>query len=93
MNTMAVLQSDDPCAFVLGRSLRVRWVDDSMGRGEVQHDRDFKRWEMPLMQWRRQEAITRQITKNVIAESRLGRTLRSPPAAQIRSMAADFDTG
>src|SRR5215471_3594069 len=38
---MAMLQSDDPCVSELGCALRVRWVDDSMRGGEVQHDRDF----------------------------------------------------
>src|SRR5262252_1810402 len=38
---MAMLQSDDPCVSVLGYALRVRWVDDSVRGGEVQHDRDF----------------------------------------------------
>jgi hypothetical protein len=93
MDMMAMLQSDDPCVSVLGCSLRVRWVDDSMRRSEVQHNRDFKRWEVPLMQWPGQEALTREVTKDVITEARFGRPLCSPPATEIRSMAADFDTG
>ena len=88
---MAMLQGDDPCVSVLGRSRRVRWVDDSMGRGEVQHDRDFKPWEAPLMQGTGQEALTREVTKDVIAEARFGRPPCSTPATEIRSMAADFD--
>jgi hypothetical protein len=38
---MVMLQSDDPCASVLGCALRVRWVDDSMRSSEVQDDRDL----------------------------------------------------
>jgi len=90
---MAMLQSDDPRVPVLGCSLRVRWVDDSMWRSEVQHDRDFKPWKVPLMQCPGQEALTREVTKDVIAEARCGRPLCSPPAAQIRSMAAGLNTG
>ena len=56
MDMMAMLQSDDPCVSVLGCSLPVRWVNDGMRRSEVQHDRDFKPWEVPLMQWLGQEA-------------------------------------
>ena len=93
MDIMAMLQSDDPCVSVLGCSLQVRWVDDSMRRSEVQHDRDFKRREMPLMQWLGQEALAREVTKDVITEARFGRALCSPPATEIRSMAADIDTG
>ncbi|MGB6882622.1 MAG: hypothetical protein WA621_07435 [Candidatus Acidiferrum sp.] len=89
---MAMLQRDDPCVFVLGYALRIRWVDDSMRSGEVQHDRDFTQWEVPLLQQPGQEALTREVTMDVIAESRFGRTLCSPPATEIRSMGADFDT-
>jgi hypothetical protein len=89
---MAMLRSDDPRVSVLGCSLRVR-VDDSMRRSEVQHDRDFKRWQVPLMQWPGQEALTREVTKDVITEARVGRALCSPPATEIRSMIGDFDTG
>jgi len=59
---------------------------------EVQHDRDFKRWEVPLMQWFGQQALTCEVTKDVITEARFGRPLCNPPAAEVRSMAADFDT-
>src|SRR5215475_9103050 len=38
---MAMLQSDYPCVSVLGCPLWVRWINDSMGSSEVQHDRDF----------------------------------------------------
>ncbi len=93
LDMMAMLQRDDPCVSVLGCPLRVRWVDDSMRRSEVQHDRDFKRWEVPLMQGPGQEALTRKVTKDVITEARLGRPLCSPPATEIRTMAADFDAG
>ena len=88
-----MLQSDDPCVSVLGCALRVRWVDDSMRSSEVQHDRDFTEWEMPLMQRTGQEALTREVTKDVIAEARFGRPLCSPPATEIRSVTGDFDTG
>jgi len=90
---MAMLQRDDPRFSVLGCSLRVRWVDDSMGSSEVQHDRDFKCWEMPLVQWPGQEALSREVTMDVITEARRGRPLCSPPATEIRSVAADLDPG
>ena len=93
-DVMAMLQSGDPCASVLGRSLRVRRVDDSMRRSsEVQHDRDFQRRQVPLMQRPGQEALAREVTQDVIAEARCGRPLRSAPAAEIGCMAADLDTG
>jgi hypothetical protein len=90
---MAMLQSYDPCVSVLGCALPLRWVDASMRSSEVQHDRDFTWWQVPLMQWPRQEALTREVTKDVVAEARLGRPLCSQPATEIRSVAADFDTG
>lgn len=40
-----------------------------------------------------QEALTREVTKDVIAESRFGRPLYSLPAAEIGSVTGDFDTG
>jgi hypothetical protein len=40
-----------------------------------------------------QEALAREVTKDVIAEARLGRPLCSPPAAEIRSVIGEFDTG
>ena len=89
---MTMLQRDDPCVSVLASTLRVRWIDDSMRRGEVQDERDFKRWEVPLMQWPGQEALTREVTKDVITEARSGRPPCSPPATEITSMGADFDT-
>ena len=45
------------------------------------------------MQRTGQEALTREITKNVISEARFGRLLCSTPAAQIRPVSGDFDTG
>ena len=39
-----------------------------------------------------QEALTREVTKDVIAEARFGRPLCSPPATEIRSVTGDFDT-
>ena len=45
------------------------------------------------MQWLGQEALTREVTKDVIAEARFGGPMRSPPATEIRSMTGDFDTG
>ncbi len=45
------------------------------------------------MQWPGQEALTCEVTNDVIAEARCSRTLCSPPATQIRSMGGDFDTG
>jgi hypothetical protein len=41
MDLMVRLQGHDPGFAVLGCALRVRWVDDSMGSGEVHHDGDF----------------------------------------------------
>src|SRR5579862_7237490 len=38
---MTMLQRGNPCALVLGHAPRIRWVDESMRRGEVQHNRDF----------------------------------------------------
>src|SRR5579872_1819398 len=93
MDTVAMLQGDDPRVSVLGCSPRVQGVDNSMRRSEVQHDRDFEPWEMPLLQWPGQEAITREVTQDVITERRVRRPLCRPPAAEIRSMAADVDTG
>jgi len=40
-----------------------------------------------------QEALTREVTKDVIVEARFGMPLCSPPATEIRSVAGDFDTG
>jgi hypothetical protein len=40
-----------------------------------------------------QEALAREVTKDVIAKARLGRPLCSPPATEIRSVAGDFDMG
>ena len=90
-DVVAMLQSDDPCVSVLGRSLRLRWVDDSMRSSEIQHERDFKRWEVPLMQCPGQKALTREVTMDVIVEARFSRPLCSPPATEIRSVAGDFD--
>ena len=88
-----MLQGDDPCVPVLGGALRVRWVDDSMRSSEVQHDGDFTQWEVSLMQGPGQEALTGEVTKEVIAEARFGGPLCSPPATEIRSVTGDFDTG
>jgi hypothetical protein len=88
---MVMLQSDDPCASVLGCALRVRWVDAPMRCSEVQHNRNFKRWHLPFVQRPGQEALTREVTMDVIAQMRSGRALCNPPATEIRSVAGDFD--
>ena len=44
------------------------------------------------MQRPAQEALTREVTKDVIAEACFGRPLSSPPATEIRSVTGDFDT-
>jgi hypothetical protein len=64
-----------------------------MRSSEVQHDGDFAQWEVALMQRPRQEAFTREVAKDVIAEARFGRPLCSPPATEIRSVSGDFDPG
>ena len=89
---MAMLRSHNPCVPVLGGALRVRWVNDSMRSTEVQHDRDFTSWEVPFLQRVGQEALTGEVTKDVIAVARFGRPLGSPPAAEVRSVSGDFDT-
>ncbi len=38
-----------------------------------------------------QEALTREVTKDVIAEERFGRPLCRPPATEIRSVTGDVD--
>jgi hypothetical protein len=40
-----------------------------------------------------QEALTREVTKDVIAEARFGRPLCSPPATEIRSVAGELRYG
>jgi len=40
-----------------------------------------------------QEARTREVTKDVIAEARFGRPLCSPPATEIGLVTGDLDTG
>ena len=90
---MAMLQGDDPGVSVFDFSCRVRRVEEAMRRSEVQHDRDFKSWEVTLMQWCRQQALTRKITNDVITQARFGRPPCSPPAAEIGAMAADFEMG
>ena len=45
------------------------------------------------MQQPGQEALTREVTKDVITEARFGRPLCSPPATEIRLVTGDFDTG
>jgi hypothetical protein len=92
VDPMAMLQTDDPCGSVLGCAPGVGWVDDSMRSGEVQDDRDFTWWEVPLVQRRGQEALTREVPRDIIAEARFGRPLRSPPVTQIRSVTGDLDT-
>jgi hypothetical protein len=44
----------------------------------------------PLMQRPGQEALTREVTKDVIAEAWFGRPLCSPPATEIRSVTGDL---
>ena len=88
---MAMLESDDPRASVLGAACRVRWVDDPMRCSEVQNNRDFKRGQVPFVQRPGQEALAREVTVYVIAKARIGRPLRSPPATEIRFVAGDFD--
>jgi hypothetical protein len=44
------------------------------------------------MQRSGQEALTREVTEDVIAEARFGRPLCSPPATEIRSVTGDVDT-
>ncbi len=43
------------------------------------------------MQRRRQEALTREVTHDIIAQARFGRPVCSPPATEIRSVSGDFD--
>ena len=50
MDPMAMLQRDDPCVPVQGGSARVGCVDDPVRRTEVQHDWDFERRQVPLVQ-------------------------------------------
>jgi len=88
-----MLQSDDPCVSELGCALGIRWVDDSMRSSEVQHDRDLTQWEVALVQRPGQEALAREVTKDVIAQARFGKPLCSPPATEIRSVIGDFETG
>ena len=45
------------------------------------------------MQGPGQEALTGEVTKEVIAEARFGGPLCTPPATEIRSVTGDFDTG
>ena len=45
------------------------------------------------MQRSRQEALTREVAKDVIAETRFSGPLCRPPATEIRSVTGDFDTG
>jgi len=40
-----------------------------------------------------QEALTREVTKDVIAEARFGGPVRSLPAAEIGSVPGDFNRG
>jgi len=40
-----------------------------------------------------QKALTREVTKDVIAEARFGRPLCSPPSTEIRSVTGDLDRG
>src|SRR5215468_6738257 len=93
MDLMAMLQSDDPSVSVLSCALRVRGVDDSMRSSEVQYDRDFTYWEVALMQRPGQETLTREVTKDVVAEARVGIPVRSPPPTEVRSVTGGFDRG